>query len=343
MEILKTSVHTIDYAAAITTQRNPPESFVDNVLAVFEHAKDNQSVQLFKERSLNTEVLSSIFTIVDSKQLTAFDENAQNIANRLLRQETVTQGSIERMNVSVKKGSLIQAILRDDADSFMYLIAKVQHSEFVDDADLADRTGFSKNQKSIWKTCLIHLDHKQKRILSIKIFSDTGAKYWVNAFLEVDPVHSDDENTKTAFKAIDIVVNRLFGNKKDDKMVFRNNVIATFRKGRMLNYRESVEDWISKINSDSIDADKIKKIKEQLLKLPEEKGFDWQFTPNPKKITGKIRKNYPISPGIELRVDQADDLYERVEAFTDSNGKKFLKLSLEDEQTYKEFLRPPAE
>ena len=56
------------------------------------------------------------------------------------------------------KGSLIQALLYDEEnESFSYLLAKVEHSDFVDDADLSFKSGFSKNKKTYWKSCLFSL------------------------------------------------------------------------------------------------------------------------------------------------------------------------------------------
>ena len=57
------------------------------------------------------------------------------------------------MDTNVQKGSLIQALLYDeDKDSSMYLLAKVEHTDFVDDTDFSFKSGFSKDTKKIWKS-----------------------------------------------------------------------------------------------------------------------------------------------------------------------------------------------
>ena len=61
-----------------------------------------------------------------------------SIANRLLRAEKDAQDRIVHMNKFIKKGSLIQAIVRDGVvpDSYLYIIAKVEHSEWFDGESL---------------------------------------------------------------------------------------------------------------------------------------------------------------------------------------------------------------
>lgn len=125
------------------------------------------------------------------------------IADRLLRKEKEAQSHVGRMNINVRKGSLIQVLLFDqDSETYKYLIAKVEHCEFVDDSDYSFKTGFSKDKKTIWKSCLIDLFDPSAETFDAKIFSDTKAKYWSMDFLELIELIDDETNTVNSFKAI---------------------------------------------------------------------------------------------------------------------------------------------
>ena len=111
--------------------------------------------------------------------------------------------------VRKKKGSLIQALLYDDtADTYKYLLAKVEHSDFVDDTDFTFKTGFSKDKKTIWKSCLFDIVNPEAEVFNAIIYLDTKAKYWSSDFLELEEVISDEKNIISAFSAIDETLNR---------------------------------------------------------------------------------------------------------------------------------------
>lgn len=53
---------------------------------------------------------------------------------------------------------MIQALLYDDErDKYTYLLAKVEHTDFVDDSDFSFKSGFSKDMKKLWKSCILRL------------------------------------------------------------------------------------------------------------------------------------------------------------------------------------------
>ena len=101
------------------------------------------------------------------------------LARRLLLEETKAQIQIRHTNTTVQKGSLIQALLFDDiAEKYVYLLAKVEHTEWVDDSDFTFKTGFSKDKKTIWKSCLFDLSNLTAQEFYAKVYSDTKAQYW---------------------------------------------------------------------------------------------------------------------------------------------------------------------
>ena len=109
----------------------------------------------------------------------------------------------------VQKGSLIQALLYDDErDKYTYLLAKVEHTDFVDDSDFSFKSGFSKDMKKLWKSCIFEIDDLNASIFQANVYSNNVAKYWYDNFLELDQRVSDEVNTDKAFRAIDSALNR---------------------------------------------------------------------------------------------------------------------------------------
>ena len=88
-----------------------------------------------------------------------------------------------------------------------YLLAKVEHTDFVDDSDFSFKTGFSKDMKKLWKSCLFEMDDLNSSCFLAKVFLNNPAKYWYDTFLELEERTNDETNTDRAFRAVDLVLN----------------------------------------------------------------------------------------------------------------------------------------
>lgn len=209
MIIANRSIHIIDYENNRILSRDIPATFDEYVGELIEHINRNDSVRDYKTRSRYTEVISGAIAISSQKDnADVVRERTNSIANRLLVKEVEAQGHIGRLNTNVQKGSLIQALLFDEQEhKHVYLLAKVEHSTFVDDVDFSFKTGFSKDKKTIWKSCLIDLPPEESDEYYAKVYSNTSAKFWSDDFLELDEMISDETNTLKSFKAIETVLN----------------------------------------------------------------------------------------------------------------------------------------
>lgn len=152
MEIVRSCINIINYEQNKIEERDIGESFNDYIEELVSYFKSNCSTRGYKSRSLNTEVVSSVLGIVKNQD--EFNNLNKNISRRLLEEEIKVQEKISNMGVNIQKGSLIQAVLIDDIGEYMYVIAKVEHEEFVDDKDYSFKSGFSKDKQKIWKTCI---------------------------------------------------------------------------------------------------------------------------------------------------------------------------------------------
>ena len=199
MNAIYKSIYTINYENEHVESISTPAAFDKFVSELIEHISNNNSVRDYKTQSDSTEVISCIKTICnDVDNVDQVNEKMNVIAKRLLREEIEAQNKIGSTNTSVKKGSLIQALLSVE-DEYIYLLAKVEHTEWVDDADFSFKTGFSKDKKTIWKSCLFDLSNINSYSFTAKIYSDTKARYWSKGFLELEEMNSDETNTVQAF------------------------------------------------------------------------------------------------------------------------------------------------
>lgn len=60
------------------------------------------------------------------------------------------------MDIRVQKGSLILALIEDEGKA-LFLLAKVEHTDFFDDSDYSIKSGFSKDKKRSGKPACLRL------------------------------------------------------------------------------------------------------------------------------------------------------------------------------------------
>ena len=341
MIIANRSIHIIDYENNRILSRDIPATFDEYVGELIEHINRNDSVRDYKTRSRYTEVISGAIAISSQKDnADVVRERTNSIANRLLVKEVEAQGHIGRLNTNVQKGSLIQALLFDEQEhKHVYLLAKVEHSTFVDDVDFSFKTGFSKDKKTIWKSCLIDLPPEESDEYYAKVYSNTSAKFWSDDFLELDEMISDETNTLKSFKAIETVLNtNLRGVATKDHTVLRNGFIAYYKGQEHIDFSEMVNYILGQYDPVDIDAAKVADIREKILQLPEKKGFDRQFNSVPKTINARIRKTYEVNDGIQLKItDAIENLNETIVAYQDENGVRYLRIKTNNESTFRRF------
>lgn len=343
MRIINKSIHIINYEDGNVYPREIPDSFNEYVNELIRHINTNASVREYKPRSQTTQVINDIKGIItDVIESTNVDMSLfDDVADRLLRKEVEAQVRIAQMQVAVQRGSLIQSLLFDEENnSYTYLLAKVEHSDFVDDADFSFKTGFSKDKKTIWKSCLFHCDIDENINVSYaKIYSNNKAKFWSDDFLELDVMITDESNTIKAFKAIDEVLTRqIKKTAPNDYTVIRNSVIAHFKGTQHFDYGNMVEEILGEYQVADLNLESLAKLKEKLSGLPENKHFDRQFMPISAAINARIKKIYKVNNGIEIKItDCIDNIKETIKSFEDDNGVRFVKIKTNNTETFNYF------
>lgn len=342
MQIKQKSIRIIDYESERILTRETPPAFETYVSELIEHIRNNTSTREYKTRSNETEVIGSILRLCSSQNdAEAVVSKMDVIANRLLLKEVNAQDRIARTSTNVQKGSLIQALLYDEDNAVqMYLLAKVEHSEWVDDADFSFKTGFSKDKKTIWKSCLFDLSDLTGSEFHAKIYSNTVAKYWSDDFLELEEMNDDESNTARAFGAIEVILNQNFkGMSSPDHTVIRNGFISYLKNNEYVDFPTMVDAILANYSpvDESVSSEKIQTIRSKLLEQPEKRRFDSQFISINSAINARIRKVYNINEGIDLKVSKAiDDLPHIIKA-VEENGVRYIKIRTNNTNTYNFF------
>lgn len=342
MQIVQKSICIIDYDFQRVLPRETPETFEAYVAELIDHISNNNSVREYKTRSNLTEVIGSILSICENQSDAALVSlRMDRMANRLMRMEVAAQERIARTKTNVQKGSLIQALLFDkDNNSYIYLLAKVEHTEWVDDADFNFKTGFSKDKKTIWKSCMIDIPDLEAPEFQARIYSNNVAKYWSDDFLELDEMNNDETNTNRAFKSIDTTLNQNFrGISSPDHTIIRNAFISYLINNEHIDFPTMVGTVLGSYQpvDMEIKPEKIQTIKERMLELPQKKNFDSQFNAINSAINARIKKVYPINDGIDLKVTRnISELSEMIHS-VEENGVRYIRVRTNNPDTFKKF------
>lgn len=346
MTIIQTSIYLVDRESNSVTQRETPAAFEGYIAELINHVRNNVSVRDYKTQSTTKEVIRCILDICANQDVGFISSKMHTVANRLLLKETEAQGRISGTNTTVQKGSLIQALLFDEiAETYAYLLAKVEHSEWVDDSDFTFKTGFSKDKKTMWKSCLFDLSDLVAEEFQARVYSDTKAQYWSSGFLELDVMNSDEVNTQKAFQAIDAALGHGFrGITSPDHTIIRNGFVTYLKNNEHIDFPIMVNSILE--NYQPVDTNltpeeslavtqRIQNIRTRLLEQPEKRNFDSQFNAVNSAINARIRQVYKIREGIDLRVTAA--IEDGVIQAVDEGGAWYIKVRTDNENTFKRF------
>ena len=349
MEVLAKSVYVIDYQTESVEEKPIPEDITDFIDDLFSYIAGNASIKMYKPRSQTTQVVNCARSVIanvienggnDPKDLNnlMFEE----IAKRLLLSEKEVQKRIWQLGTNVKKGSLVQAaVCLDDGQEYSYFIAKVNHTDFIEDNNFTIKSGFTK-QENIWKSCQfnINLEYADLTIDFANIYLDNSAKYWADNFLELDEVSSDEKNTEKAFKHIEkILSNNVKKTAFSDYVILRNAVVSKLKTPQLINYNEMIESIFSDYSPEVMSTEDLVKVKGKLLD-PEKIKFDSQFHTAPNAIKAKIKKSYRVNNGIEINITGAvDEIRNTIRSVEEEGGTRYIKIRTNDEETYNAFKR----
>lgn len=329
MKIINASVSYIDYETNSVDKKSVDNTFDQYLEDLIINFRDNKSTRKFNSISLQTEVVSSVMKIIknDGQNIEDFIDN---ISQRLLREEIKVQERISKLGVKVQKGSLIQALAKDDNGNYLYVIAKVEHESFVDDKDYSFKSGFSKDKHKIWKTCIFR-DFDNALQLAADVFLNNKANYWHEEFLEIKEFRSDEVNTQSAYKAVDALLRKEVKKISErDYFILTNSFCGQLKNKETLDYPEAIDQLITNYFPDDIAVD-IDQLRINLLSLPDKHGFDNSFFPVPEKLGRNITRTYQVNDNIELKIKGYVEV-NTIQVERGSNGQSKLIIETDNEK-----------
>lgn len=346
--IIYKSFHNIDVGNGVLARKEMPEDFNTFVSEYIKFATQNDSIKLYTIHDNNTTVVNCINGIttitispveLSEEQETDLDSYSHSIADKLLREEQQAQERIAPTGKQIKKGSLIQAFIKTDLDEYLYIIAKVEHSEWYDGESLQKNFGFPSEKKNVWKSAVfpIFID-EEVTFDTVRIYTDNDAKYWAVQFLELTEERNDKTNTSVAFNAIEMELKRKVKKHSErDYYNLRNTLIHSMKTPQQLNYPEFVNALVGTYQPDEPTLN-MEKLQTALLELPKKKNFDKQFNTVPDAIKKHRRLKLPVTTGIELSISEETKNYrDSITATTDASGARYLKIACRENSTYELF------
>ncbi|MBR0596450.1 nucleoid-associated protein [Sinanaerobacter chloroacetimidivorans] len=346
--IIYKSFHNIDVSNGALTRKEIPPDFTSFVNEYIRFATRNDSIKMYTVHDDNTTVVNCIggivsiaadLTSLSDEQKGELDSYSHSIADKLLREEQQAQERIAATGKQIKKGSLIQAFVKTDTDEYIYIIAKVEHSEWYDGESLQKNFGFPSEKKNVWKSAVFPLlIDEETSFDTVRIYTDNDAKYWATQFLELNEERSDQTNTSTAFNAMEMELKRKVKKQSErDYYNLRNTLIHTMKTPQQINYSEFVNALVGGYQPDKADLD-LTKLQAALLELPEKKNFDRQFNTIPDAIKKRRRLKFPVTTGIELSIaEDVENYRDAITAKTHTNGSRYIEIACEENSTYELF------
>jgi hypothetical protein len=349
MEILYRSLHNLDLNKEEPVRKEIPSDF--NVyIADYIHfaTTENKISRMYSVPDRNTTVMHCISDIAADivrqgnvlTDETVSMELSDSIARKLFAVEQATEARIAHLT-NLQRGSIVQALILDD-DEYQYVIAKVEHSEWYDGETLAKNFGFPGENKRVWKSAVIDLTVEDRSVAhgNVKVFSNTGARYWPNDFLEVKEANSDRVNTEEVLKIVAHELKRsVKGKSLYDYYNLTNSLNHALQSDQMISYSDLIGSLFDAYQPTEPSVNK-EAIKAKLLGYTESGRFDAQFYADASVVMKNSRTKYRVNEYVNIMVLEVQPDREAViKAYKSVTGEKTLVIPCDDENTFRAFYR----
>lgn len=346
MQILYSSLHNLNMEADEPIRKRIPsdfESYMESYIKFATTANDTSREYMVKDKNRTVvSCVSDLFLdvihqgdVITEPDLP--DSMSDSIALKLLDAEKAAQERVQGLS-EIQKGSIIQALIREN-DAYTYLIAKVEHAEWIDGETFEKNFGFSGKNMKVWKSAVMSLDIVNDAVMfsSIKCYINTQAKYWTESFLEVSEAKTDTTNTQAVMKAINKILNPLRDPAPIDYYKLRNAATHKLQTDQEINFPDMVGELLDHYSPDEEGVDTAT-LKEKMLALIQEGKFDTQFHTDPKAIKNLKKVKISVSPSVDVLIREAQDNWEEDFLIHEkSDGKKYLMIRCLDEKTLRMF------
>ncbi len=334
MEIIKLQISKVDIEKDDVENIDSSvygDELLDYLTELFEIVISGSSGRRFEFDRKTTEVRAQITRLNNSED---FLDVSNVIANRLLKSESSAQVRMDKLDIIILKGIIVQAIINDES-SEKFIICKADHNDFLDDVNYKLARGLPVKKKA-FKAFVCDLNGVDE-IEEVLVY-DTNpkdTKYWWSDFLELSKVFTDEYNTEKAFNAIDKgVFNRIKKKYPQDYTYLRNSTVRYFRSNDSFEMNDFLDNGIGNYEPYDSDLD-IKTIKNKVRELPEKKNapFDKQFTIVKEKVKARFKNTVKLTDQINLEIKQ-DVPENTILAHEEPDGSKYVKIRSDEGYKY---------
>lgn len=252
-----------------------------------------------------------------------------------------------RLDETIKSGIAIIALVEDEAINYFFFV-KADDSEVIiirdGNDELSNGLVREKKQKR-YRAFIAEYDIEQDngevsygQIVSLDKTSPLP-KYWIENFLHLTPVYKDEEDTKKAFKALTTRgLNKIRDKHPYAHTVLSNMVIGEFSSDGQIIY----SDFVNRLCASSPDRDRdiTETLKNELLKYPEEIGFDDVFNKKPEAVKNR-KTTIKLNEQIDLVLKDGINIDDGTIKAVKKNGVKYLVIRTEE--GYNRFHKENAE
>lgn len=338
------TVYKVDTKNKITSKVNiktkDVQTFTSKVFIQELKAPNKRSFRFASETTELANIVKSIIVNSDKSNFSSiFESNVHQLAKRLLRAQEKSAANHPGINPP-KEGSLVVIYLKKE-DKFDILISKIDQAIILDLEDSLYKSGLPE-EHATQKSCSISYelvgDEYQQTKIEVSDSSPKIATFWVEDFLELDELNTNESNTRNAFNAIDNVLSQYVKKKsKRDYEELRNNLVGYFQRKGSFKFDDMIENVIGEYCPDN-EKIVIDDLKNRLNELPKKKDFDTSFNIIVSEIKARFKRSYKVSDKIELRTsDYIEDLKNVILAKEDEYGERVLVIKNIDDKLYDTF------
>lgn len=315
-----------------TVKANSPDlqTYLEDLLAEIENKPQRREFRLASPKTQFATALTSFFAEQSLDSSNEVQDNAEELAKRLLSQEIVAEkkyGHLGRGGAGLlNKGSFLQFLFRN-IKGLHYIGVKVEHQLFLDEVDFARHIGIGESNK-IYKACVVSYADDGK-VDSVLVF-DTNyrlSSYWWRDFWELSEKRSDAFNTSTAVSAVVGALSSLRKYSPADYTILRNATVAAFKQKATMDFTDFVEKTFDGYQIDDAEVSKrYQEVVKKIKLLPAVKGFDTQFDLHPKSVPFK-RINLPLTDEVTVSYNEdIANLSEKIWSSKTAEGKHVVMV-----------------
>lgn len=355
MEIVWARAYHIDNEKGAAERIELVDGLTDYIEFYMNALGDSRRTALYKLRDDENVVASNVFELLigamsGSELNEVGDKCVERINGHFLKREMHAQERISQLGTRIRSGCLVHAIVEGETEH-SYLIAKLPWDDFLEKGHLAKTSGILFSRNMLGRSCLFSCGVEDGPRSHLNVSLDSAkVTYFVDEFLEADPIFSHEQSTENCVKYVVSLIENTFKTKQPRvHLELKNTFIHQIRSNDLVNYDLIVNNVFERYfdaQDCPVEPDDAARFMEKLNSLPETKGFSRQFSLVPSKIKKRIiSTEYDLGSDVFLtyRGDSAgegvanDQIFEKVISGHERNGDGYIKVYTNNERAIETF------